>query len=61
VKRSPSRKGFHFIAWHSKGFTLKKLLEIRRRLYDDKARIYFDETKGRAINVLFDKKRVKII
>ena len=61
IKRSPSKKGYHVVAWHKVGHTLEEHLRIREYAGDDPARISFDKNTTRTINVLFDVKTVRII
>jgi len=57
VKPSATNKGFHIISWHKdKGFTLEKLLKIRKKAGDDHIRIMLDSKSNRVINVLFTSK-----
>lgn len=63
VKPSPSKRGFHIIAWTDKEVTLQKLIKIRRKAGDDKTRCDLDTwgSGQRMINVLFtEKKRKKL-
>ena len=61
IKPSPSKKGYHVIAWHDKGYSFKFSLFIRRLAGDDKIRINLDKRTGRQVQVLFDKKKVEVI
>lgn len=60
VRESASRHGFHVIAWNKYGVSLKKLMKIRRKCFDDEIRIKLDNIQGRQIQVLFTKKRVEV-
>jgi hypothetical protein len=57
IKKSPSKRGYHVVAWSEKGVTLDQLLKIRREAGDDIIRCSLDSRSGRQINVLFDYKR----
>jgi len=59
LKRSPSGKGYHLVAWHPIGFRLERLLKIRRLAGDDEMRIKLDSMAERQIQVLFDTKVVE--
>ena len=63
VEISPSKRGYHVIAWSKQGVTLDKLIKIRRKAGDDKTRCDLDTwgSGQRMINVLFtSKKRNKL-
>jgi len=61
IKLSSSKKGYHLIAWHDKGYSFKFSLFIRKLAGDDKIRINLDKKTGRQVQVLFDEKYVKVI
>lgn len=62
VRKSPSGRGYHVIAWSDRGLFERELNLLRRIAGDDLLRIYLDEYKtGRMTEVLFTiKDKVKI-
>jgi len=60
IKQSPSKKGYHIEAWMF-GMSKKTNLFIRKILLDDPMRVSLDAKSGRQIQVLFDKKKVKLV
>lgn len=57
INQSPSKRGYHIIAWSQTGVSKKKLIKIRRKAGDDKIRCDLDARSGRQINVLFTNKK----
>lgn len=61
VRKSPSGRGLHIIAWSDKGLFERELFLLRRIAGDDQMRIYLDEMGNRQTEVLFTvKEKVKI-
>lgn len=57
IRKSPSKQGYHVIAWSQTGATKEELIRIRREAGDDEIRCELDGRSGRQIQVLFDFKR----
>ena len=61
VRRSPSGRGYHIIAWSDRGLFERELNLLRKIAGDDQMRIYLDEMGERQQEVLFTiKEKVKI-